>query len=105
MGQFTVHENPNPGSKRSYPYLLDIQNDILEQLNTRVVVPMVYLSSIHKKQISNVSPIFKINGRNCAMLTPQLAAIPVSEIGTSVTELSSFRTEILSAIDFLVTGF
>ncbi|MBT4288718.1 MAG: CcdB family protein [Deltaproteobacteria bacterium] len=105
MSQFTVYKNPNPDSKSSYPYLLCVQNDLLSNLNTRVIVPLCFASAINKKQISNVSPIFNIRGRNCVMLTPQLAAIPLSDIGSTVANLSEFRYEILSALDFLITGF
>ena len=40
MPQFTVHRNPNPGSKAAYPLLLDVQSDLLADLGTRVVVPL-----------------------------------------------------------------
>ena len=105
MSQFTVYKNPNPESKDSYPYLLDIQNNLLDNLNTRVVVPMCYSNSINKKHLSNLSPVFKIKGRNCVMLTPQLAAISISELGSPVADLTEYRTEIISALDFLITGF
>ena len=105
MSQFTVYTNPNPNSKSSYPYLLNVQNDLLNNLNTRVIVPMCFASAINKKQISNISPVFNIEGRNCVMLTPQLAAIPMSDIGSAIADLSEFRYEILSALDFLITGF
>lgn len=105
MSQFTVYNNPNPDSKDSYPYLLDVQNELLGKLNTRVVIPICYLSSINKQHMSKVSPIFNIRGRDCALLTPQLAAISISEIGDPVVDLSEFRSLIISAIDFLITGF
>ena len=38
------------------------------------------------------------------MLTPQMAGIPKSELGASVTQLDRYRYEIIAAIDFLVTG-
>ena len=82
-----------------------LSNKLLNNLNTRVVVPMCYLSSISKKHLTNVSPVFKIKGRNCVMLTPQLAAIPLSDLGSSETDLSENRSEIIAALDFLITGF
>ncbi|MCH4565418.1 CcdB family protein [Halomonas sp. EGI 63088] len=32
MAQFCVYENKNPASRRQYPYLLDIQSDLLRTL-------------------------------------------------------------------------
>ena len=105
MGQFTVYENPNPDSCDSYPYLLDVQNEILKDLNTRVVIPLCYLSSLNKNHMGKVSPVFKIKNRNCVLLTPQLAGVSISDLGPSVVNLKEFRTEIVSAIDFIISGF
>ena len=35
--QYTVYRNP--GNSQAYPYLLDIQSDIIGELNTRLVIP------------------------------------------------------------------
>jgi toxin CcdB len=45
-----------------------------------------------------------IEGESFVMLTPQLAGIPKSELGTPVAQVQQYRTEIIAAIDFLVTG-
>jgi toxin CcdB len=41
MAQFDVYENLNERTKNSIPFLLDIQNDVLKNLFTRVVIPLV----------------------------------------------------------------
>lgn len=41
MAQFDVYENPDPNSKATVPYLLDVQADLLNKLATRVVVPLM----------------------------------------------------------------
>lgn len=41
MTQFYIYENKNSKINKDVPYLLDIQNDILKNLSTRVVVPLV----------------------------------------------------------------
>ncbi|PWV68837.1 CcdB family protein [Halomonas sp. A11-A] len=40
MAQFHAYENRNPASRERYPYLLDIQCDLLGELRTTVVVPL-----------------------------------------------------------------
>ncbi len=37
MGQFTLHENLSRDSKETYPYFVDVQNGLLDSLNTRLV--------------------------------------------------------------------
>ncbi len=40
MGQFTVYRNKNPRTKSAFPLLVDVQSDVLEDLHTRVVIPL-----------------------------------------------------------------
>ena len=105
MPQFTVYENINEQTKVTYPYLLDVQNDLLESLNTRVVIPMCLSSAIGERPIANLSPRFEINGTSYTLLTPQLAGIAISDLGPAVDDLSAYRPEIIKALDFLFTGF
>lgn len=49
-------------------------------------------------------PVISIKKKEYILLTQQMAGVPVSQIGSSVCECVSNRQEILSAIDFLITG-
>jgi len=104
MAQFTVCRNKNPQTSSAVPYLLDVQNDLLDDLETRVVVPLYPLSSIKGKPLRTLTPILDIEGKRFVMLTPQLAGIPKSELGAPVTRVEQYRYEIIAAIDFLLTG-
>lgn len=46
MPQFAVHRNPNRATKAAVPFLLDVQSDLLEELDTRVVVPLYKSASL-----------------------------------------------------------
>jgi len=48
MAQFDVYTNLNPVTKRTIPYLLDIQTDLLNNLTTRVVIPLYSVSAMGK---------------------------------------------------------
>lgn len=101
MAQFDVYENIHSQTKENIPYLLDIQNDILKNLNTRVVIPL----AINQKTIEHLSPIFQINNLEVTMLTTQLAGVPISALGDKVCNLEDKRSDIINAIDFMITGF
>ncbi len=45
MAQFDVFRNPNPGTRASYPYLLDVQPPLFRDLSTRVVIPLAIAST------------------------------------------------------------
>lgn len=40
MGQFWAYTNPNPATRDSYPFLLEIQSNLLRDLRTTVVIPL-----------------------------------------------------------------
>ena len=104
MPQFSVHKNKNAKSKSAYPYLVEIQSDLLRDLNTRVVVPLVKLSDIDRKPIHTLTPVVDIDGQKYAMLIPQLAGIPARDLGASIGSVATRRADIVAAMDFLVTG-
>lgn len=101
MAQFDVYENINSSSKKNIPFLLDVQNDILDDLNSRIVVPLI----VYSKPAKILNPVFSINSQNLTMSTAQLASISIKNIGKKVCSLKHKRDEIISAIDFLITGY
>jgi toxin CcdB len=104
MAQFDVYVNPNPATKRTIPFLLDIQNDLLNNLTTRVVIPL-YTSSAMGKAAKHLNPHFFIKRTTVIMSTAELAGVSVNSLGDKVCSLKEHRNEIIAAIDFLVTGF
>jgi len=104
MPQFSVHRNTNPESSAAYPYLLDIQSDLIADLGTRVVVPLAPATAMHGKPIKTLMPILTVDGKTFVMVTPQLAGVAKKHLGAVVAELSAQRHEIIAALDLLITG-
>lgn len=104
MTQFAVHRNPNPDTRATYPLLLDVQCDLIADLRTRVVVPMCPASVMKGKLIKTLMPVFEIDGKQYAMLTPQLAGVSTKQVGSKVADLAHGREEIMAALDLLITG-
>ena len=104
MAQFDVYANPNPATKQSIPYLLDIQADLLDNLTTRVVVPLI-ADSVFGKTAKHLNPQFKIKRTAVVMSTAELAGVSLHVLGEKVCSLKEQRNEIIAALDFLFTGF
>ncbi|MQP64074.1 plasmid maintenance protein CcdB [Niveispirillum sp. SYP-B3756] len=51
-------------------YVLDVQANLLRDLNTRMVVPLVARSQA-PKPISRLNPIFRVMGEDFVMMTQQ----------------------------------
>lgn len=83
---------------------VDVQADLLAQLNTRVVVPLMPVESA-PVPAKTLNPQFEIDGRAYIMVTQYLAAVPLRLLGKPVSSLSRRRDEIVSALDLLLQGF
>jgi toxin CcdB len=105
MPQFAVHRNRNAATRARYPLLLEVQSDLLADIGTRVVVPLVVFSSLGASVLTTLTPALTIDGERYAALTPQLAGIAASELGAVVADASGERSAILAALDLLITGY
>lgn len=105
MAQFSVYRNKNARTKATFPYLVDVQSDLLDPLNTRVVIPMTKAAALIRRPVSHLTPELTFNGDRYVLMTPQLAGIGRAELGSHAGTLVDERQTILSAIDFLLTGF
>ena len=101
MEQFDVYENINTSTKDEIPFLVDIQHDILKNSTTRVVIPLGYQKEINK----TLNPSFMINDIKVNLMTTFMATMKYEQFGKKVCSLKEKREEILSSIDFLITGF
>ncbi len=105
MARFEIFRNLGPHAD-DVPYLLDVQSDLLQGLDTCVVVPLRRCDRFPASKIpQRLSPIFNIEGVACMLETPKLAAVPRRLLKEPVHTLSAEQTAITGAIDFLFQGF
>lgn len=104
MSQFSVYKNKNPKTRSTYPYLVDVQTDLLSGLGTRVVAPLVKRTASAKQPIKNLMPVVSVDGQEFIMMVQLLAGIPSRELGTPVGSALQHRSEVVAALDFLITG-
>jgi toxin CcdB len=101
MAQFDLFENPR---SKTYPFLLDVQADLLRDLASRVVVPLAPLGKLRGKPLARLNPLVSIAGRDHAVLFQELAAVPTKALRSPVGNLRSRRDELVAALDLLFTG-
>jgi toxin CcdB len=105
MPQFAVYRNENSGSNEQFPFLVDVQTDLLEELGTRVVIPLATAAELTGFPMLYLVPVVAFQGKPYAVLTPQLAGISRNELGPPVGSLADQQRVISAAIDFLLRGF
>jgi len=105
MARFDIY--PNLGrSVKSAPFLLDIQTNLLDHLNRRVVVPMYHLDKFKDVKLpKDLAPVFKIQGLDCVMQTIEMGSVPVTTLRNPIANLSKKQHIITAAMDRLFNGF
>lgn len=99
MARFDVYRNP-----AGEGLLLDVQADLLDGLNTRVVVPLFHPDRA-PTPADRLNPVLAVEGENLIMMTQFLAAIPVSVIGDPLANLAGHHIAVTNALDMLFQGF
>ena len=105
MAALTIHANPDPKSRKAIPFLLDIQNDLLSSMETRVVVPLYLKGAVALHPISRLTPVVTFQNKTYIAMVPELAGVARRSLGTPAGDLFSKRAEIIAALDLLFTGF
>ncbi|MEH8015984.1 CcdB family protein [Rheinheimera muenzenbergensis] len=104
MAQFTAYANSNPVTQKQYPYLLDIQSDLLSELKTTVVIPLSPAKLVAAISLSRLNPRLTLNGEQLIAMTQDLAGIDRRQLGAIASDLSAYRSEIIAALDFVISG-
>ncbi|MEM7430142.1 MAG: CcdB family protein [Pseudomonadota bacterium] len=99
MARFEVFVDPTGEG-----YLLDVQADVLDGFNTRIVVPLLPASTAPAPS-RRLNPVFEIQGATYVMVTQFMGAVPVSILREPVATLKDQDTEVTSALDMAFFGF
>lgn len=104
MARFDVFSNP--GGHTGTPYVVEVQGNHLSGLATRVVIPLRRLDRIAPVPLPpDLIPVFVIEGIECMLDTPTLAAVPRSALTKPISSLVHRQDEIISALDRLFGGW
>jgi toxin CcdB len=88
------------------PFLLNVQSPLLDDLATRIVVPLRKSGTLGIVPAPPLlMPQLVIEGIACVLDTPQMAAVPSRALGLAVANLEAEHGAIVAALDFLFQGF
>jgi toxin CcdB len=104
VARFDVYANPDATDRKSIPFLLDVQNDFLEGLESRVVVPL-WAASAFKVRLRGLNPELRVNDRAVVMDTAALGAVPLPALRRAVANVSGQQLHVLDALDTLLGGY
>lgn len=105
MAQLDVYPNPDKASSDFIPYVVDMQADLLRDLPSVVVIPLVAPEVIEHLPILRLNPRIEVKGRSLVALTQDIASVPRRLLKHPITHLAQERDALLAALDLLFTGF
>lgn len=104
MARFDVFPNPDAAERKRIPYFLDVQNNHIKGIQTRVVVPL-WWSKLLPTQLEELNPEFNIDGASVVMDTPSIGAAPLLLLRKPVTNLVAHQLVIQNSLDTLFGGY
>ena len=92
MARFDVYANPGAHAAIT-PYLLDVQSDLLDGLDSRRVIPLRRLGHFQKVKLSSrLTPVFIVEGEELLLEIPKMGAVPQRALKVPVTPSHFNRT-------------
>lgn len=105
MARFDVFANPGRHTATT-PYVVEVQSDLLDGLDTTVVIPLRRLDSFGGVvPPERLMPVIDVGGVAVVLETPKMAAVPRRVLRRPLAHLSDRADSITAALDFLFHGF
>lgn len=99
------HAYRNRNNSKQFPYLIDVQTDLIDALGSRVVIPVCRLDDYKGRRVDRLMPLIEIDGDHYILLTYDLAGVSISVIGEKVCSVEHQRSVIKASIDLVFDGF
>lgn len=104
MARFDVYPNPVSAERRRIPYVLDVQNDYIDGLDSRVVIPLQRQAAFGPAA-RHLNPTLIVSEERVVLDTAALAAVPRSDLKKPVASVRDSRVAIQEALDALFGAY
>ena len=104
MARFDVFNNPDAAERAHTPYFLDVQNDHINGLESRVVIPLRTAQAFGPRA-RDLNPQLEVAGALLVLDTAALGAVPLTVLRRPVLHLASGRSEVQAALDTLFGSY
>lgn len=104
MARFDVFRNPDALDWPHTPFLLDVQNDHIAGLESRVVIPL-RTEAAFGPRARDLNPLLQVAGSAVVLDTATLGAVPSHALGQPLLQLASGREDVLAALDTLFGSY
>lgn len=102
--QFDVFENPSPRMRDVYPYVVDVQSDLLSSLATRMVVPLAITALAAKELPRRLCPVFMVHDKSVMLVPFEAAPLDKRLLKAELISVRDRSHEIIAAMDAVLSG-
>ena len=102
--QFDVYDNPSPRMRDQYPFVVDIQSNLLSSLATRMVVPLAVTSLAAKELPQRLCPVFTIRRKSLMLVPFEAAPLDKRLLKTEIASIRDRASDIIAAMDAVMSG-
>jgi len=104
MARFDIYPNPYAPERSHTPYVLDVQNDHLGPMATRVVIPLRSPKGFGAPA-HGLNPLVDVDGKTVVVDTAALAPVPTALLRKPVARADTQRDEVMDALDTLFGAY
>ena len=102
--QFDVFDNPSPRMRDVYPYVVEVQSDLLSALATRMVVPLAFTTLAAKDLPPRLCPLITVNDKPLMLVPFEAAPLDKRLLKEEITSIRDRSHEIIAAMDAVLGG-
>ena len=90
--------------REQYPFVVDIQSNLLSSLATRMVVPLAVTSLAAKELPQRLCPVFTVRRKNLMLVPFEAAPLDKRLLKTEITSIRDRASDIIAAMDAVMSG-
>ena len=102
--QYDVYPNPSPRMREVYPFVVDVQSDLLKALATRMVVPLALTSLPSTSLPRRLCPLVQVKGQSLMLVPFEAAPLDKRHLKSKVVSLRERADDIVAAMDAVLSG-
>ncbi len=102
--QYDVYDNPSPRMRDQYPYVVDIQSDLLRGLATRMVVPLAVTGLRAAQLPQRLCPVIAVLGQELMLVPFEAAPLDKRHLKSKVATVRDRAHDIVAAVDAVLSG-
>ena len=102
--RFDVYNNPSPRMRDQYPYVVDIQSDLLSSLATRMVVPLAVTGLAAGELPRRLCPVLLVRKQRLMLVPFEAAPLDKRLLKAKVTSIKESADALVAAMDAVLSG-